>query len=99
MTSKELLEQAEALTLKAAEARKNEMAGAITNIRAIMMEHGVTKEDLFPAVAKKARNVVSGVAKYRDPKSGATWTGKGRNPAWVSALKASGGDLAACAIQ
>lgn len=27
------------------------------------------------------------VAKYRDPKSGATWSGRGRAPAWIASAK------------
>ena len=98
-TSKELLEQAAQIKEQAEELRKVEMAGAIAEIYGVMAAHGVTQNDLFPPVAKKARGAVAGVPKYRDPETGATWTGKGRNPAWVAALKASGRDLAACAIQ
>ena len=35
---------------------------------------------------KKARSG-SGVAKYRDPKSGKTWTGFGRTPGWLASAK------------
>ena len=35
---------------------------------------------------KKARSG-AGVAKYRDPKSGKTWTGFGRAPAWLASAK------------
>ncbi|WP_371826730.1 H-NS histone family protein [Caballeronia sp. SBC1] len=28
-----------------------------------------------------------GVAKYRDPKTGATWTGHGRAPNWMATAK------------
>jgi len=28
-----------------------------------------------------------GVAKYRDPKSGKTWTGRGKPPAWIAGAK------------
>ena len=36
--------------------------------------------------------------KYRDPASGSTWTGRGRRPAWVVALEASGKSLDSCRI-
>lgn len=39
--------------------------------------------------AKKAGNAVRGQqpAKYRDPKTGATWSGRGRAPAWIATAK------------
>jgi DNA-binding protein H-NS len=37
--------------------------------------------------------------KYRNPQnSSETWTGRGRFPAWVKALKDAGGDLDSCLI-
>ncbi|WP_233834424.1 H-NS family nucleoid-associated regulatory protein [Paraburkholderia sp. ZP32-5] len=36
-------------------------------------------------VAKAAKSV--GAAKYRDPKTGATWTGHGRAPGWIANVK------------
>ncbi|HEY2021059.1 H-NS histone family protein [Paraburkholderia sp.] len=39
-----------------------------------------------PAGANKAVKSV-GSAKYRDPKSGATWTGHGRAPGWIAGVK------------
>lgn len=35
------------------------------------------------AVVKKS----VAVAKYRDPKTGATWTGHGRAPSWIATVK------------
>jgi hypothetical protein len=37
------------------------------------------------AKARKAAPPTAGVARYRDPKTGATWTGRGRPPAWLPA--------------
>ena len=39
------------------------------------------------AAAKKASRSGAGVAKYRDPKSGQTWTGFGRAPQWLASAK------------
>ena len=39
------------------------------------------------AAAKKASRSGAGVAKYRDPKSGKTWTGFGRVPQWLASAK------------
>ena len=100
-TSKELKEQAEELMRKAEELRRQELDNVIGEIKRIMAEHGLTSADLGFAQAKataKPRKVC-GQAKYRDPKSGATWTGKGRLPAWAQSHKAAGRDLAELAIQ
>ena len=37
--------------------------------------------------AKKASRSGAGVAKYRDPQSGKTWTGFGRAPQWLASAK------------
>jgi H-NS histone C-terminal domain len=39
------------------------------------------------AVAHKGRRKGPQPAKYRDPKSGATWSGRGPAPAWLAAAK------------
>ena len=37
------------------------------------------------ANGKKAATI--GVAKYRDPKTGKTWTGRGKPPGWIAGVK------------
>jgi len=73
----ELHKQAEAVRL-------SELAHAKAQITEIMKQYGLSAADLG-ATAKtknsKARQPV--VAKYRDPVSGATWTGRGRAPLWL----------------
>ena len=86
MTHQELLAQAEELTRQAEELRKQEVAGKIAEIKAIMSDHGITSTDLgFNAspVGKRPARPAS-QAKYRDPISGKSWTGKGRQPEWIS---------------
>lgn len=86
-----LEKQAEAL-------RKRELKDVITKIRSAIDEYGLTAVDLGfgsgagkPGARKKvakrraARSV--GVAKYRDPATQQTWTGRGRPPAWIVAAK------------
>lgn len=80
--------QAEIAELKrqADTARSAEIAGAKAEIAQIMLSHGLTIADLGtnagPAKAKKASAPVA--VKYKDPDSGATWTGRGRAPLWLS---------------
>jgi DNA-binding protein H-NS len=40
-----------------------------------------------PAKKAAAKRSGSGDARYRDPKTGATWTGRGRAPAWIASVK------------
>ncbi|MFM0057312.1 H-NS family nucleoid-associated regulatory protein [Paraburkholderia phytofirmans] len=79
-------------------ARKAQVA--VDQIRDLMLKHGLTTADI-EAKAKarraarglngggKAKAVSSGkaVAKYRDHKTGATWTGHGRAPGWIASVK------------
>jgi DNA-binding protein H-NS len=53
---------------------KNQSSTVIAKIRELMEKHGLTM-------------ATSAVAKYRHPKTGATWTGHGRAPAWIANVK------------
>lgn len=94
MTSyKELLQQREALEQQINEARRRELSAAVSQVRALVAEHGLTADDVFPvgksatkSVAKAARSPKAGskvAAKYRDPATGQTWTGRGKAPRWI----------------
>ena len=77
------------------------MEKAIAKIRKLMADSGVTIEHLAGAGkrasaavarkavgAKKAKSPKSGrPPKYQDPKTGATWSGLGRIPAWIAKAK------------
>lgn len=41
----------------------------------------MTHDDIFSARKSKSANI--GVPKYRDPATGATWTGRGKPPRWI----------------
>ena len=95
----EILSQIEDLKRKAEDVRQQEMAGAIAEIKRLMAQFGVTSEDLgltgrAGAVKGKTRGTVA--AKYRDPISGKTWTGRGRRPGWVLDLEGQGKSLDDC---
>lgn len=88
LTYRELKEQTEALAQQAEEARVAELDSVITAIREQIAEYGITPDQLFGrryAVASKTRRPV--VPKYRDPKTGATWTGRGKAPRWIAGAK------------
>ncbi len=80
---KELLEQRAALDAAIAETRNREAAKAITSIQTIIAEYGLTKEDIFGS-KKKGQPPGKVAAKYQNPATGETWTGRGRAPKWIA---------------
>ena len=83
---KELLAQREALEQAIAQARQNEISAAVAKVRELVAEFGLTAQDVFPGRAAKSAStkVASKVAaKYRDPATGQTWTGRGKAPKWI----------------
>ena len=82
-TLAELLAQKAALETQIETTRKAENAEAIAKVKALIAEHGLTQQDIFGG-AKGARKPSGTVAaKYRDPATGATWTGRGKAPKWI----------------
>jgi DNA-binding protein H-NS len=92
-TYKQLLAEKEALEAKLNEVRANEVAGVIEQIRQLMADYDLTVEDIAPkrrrgrpagtGTSAVARKTPSLPPKYRDPKTGKTWSGRGRAPAWL----------------
>ncbi len=84
---KDLLQQREALEKAIAEARRNEVSAAVTKVREIVAEYSLTVQDVFPGRGGKSGAAKSGgakvAAKYRDPVTGQTWTGRGKAPKWI----------------
>ena len=72
----ELQKQAEA-------ARSSEIAAAKAQIAELMKVHGLSLADLT-GKSKPAKTTHPVAAKYKDPVSGATWTGRGRAPLWLN---------------
>ncbi|MGU7775702.1 H-NS histone family protein [Burkholderia sp. MR1-5-21] len=88
-TYKELKAQMGALVEKTEAARLSEFQAVVDDIRAKVAEYGITEKDIFGTrrgrSAKQTKGPVE--AKYRDPKTGATWSGRGRAPAWIKDAK------------
>ena len=96
----ELLAQKAEIDRQISEARRQERNEAISRVRALMAEHGLTASDLV-AKAPAPRASTSGrkvAAKYRDPASGQTWTGRGLKPKWLAAALESGKQLTDFAV-
>ncbi|MEF9388621.1 H-NS family nucleoid-associated regulatory protein [Ralstonia solanacearum species complex bacterium KE056] len=84
-TYKDLLAQKNKLEEQLEAARQKELAEITAQVRQVVLEYGLTAEDigLAPKRGGKRGPKTAPAPKYRDPKTGATWTGRGRAPAWI----------------
>ena len=82
---KELLAQRENLEAQIKKARETELSAAVAQVRAIVVEFGLNVSDVFPSGRGGPRHKTGKVdPKYRDPSTGAPWTGRGKPPAWIA---------------
>ena len=102
-TVAELLAQKAEIEKKIAEAQREERSSAIAQVRALMAQHGLTVADLASRTpsaprtgATKAASKVA--AKYRDPATGNSWSGRGLKPNWLKAALDSGKTLSDFAV-
>lgn len=84
------------LEKKAEAIRRSEVAAAVAQIRSLVERYGLSAADVGltgkAAKSPKVRANVSarkpaGVPKYQNPKTGRTWTGVGKPPAWIAGKK------------
>lgn len=72
---------------------------AVQKVKELADAAAIPVEDLLELVkAENSRSKGAQRAKYKDPSSGATWTGKGRKPGWVVSFLEAGGVLEDLAI-
>lgn len=74
-----LLAEQQALDDEIARQKKHAASEALAQIHTMIAEFGFTAQQVFPwrPAAKKV------TAKYQHPQTGATWTGRGKPPAWI----------------
>lgn len=98
----ELLAQKADIDRQIADARRQERTDAIAKVRALMAEQGLTAADLVAKAPAAGRaSGTSGrkvAAKYRDPETGQTWTGRGLKPKWLAHALENGKTLQDFAI-
>jgi DNA-binding protein H-NS len=83
-TYKELLAQKLELDAQLKQLREAERGEVIAEIRQKMVDYEITVEDLVDTKAKRGAKRSGPVpAKYRDPQSGSTWSGRGKAPRWI----------------
>lgn len=90
-TYQEILEEIEALQEKAEAIRQAEIAAVIEDVRAKIKAYNLTARDLGLSASDAGRiQRAAVIAKYRDPVSGKTWTGRGVHPNWLKEYVAQG---------
>ena len=89
----ELLAQKAALEQQIAQTQREERQQAITKIKALMAEYGLSVADLAARPGKPAGAGTKVAAKYRNKATGETWSGRGLQPRWLKGALASGQKL------
>ncbi|KON79318.1 H-NS histone family protein [Azoarcus sp. PA01] len=89
-TYQEILAQIEALKQQAEEIRQAEITGVIADIRQKIADYNLSAADLGFGGAARAVKPATGKrgavkAKYRNPATGASWSGRGVMPKWLKA--------------
>ncbi len=79
-TYQEAQRELERLHRQSIQVRLAEKVAALEKIRALIAEHQLTPGELGFDDEPEA---TPGVPKYRDPLTGATWSGRGRCPRWL----------------
>jgi DNA-binding protein H-NS len=98
-TLQELLNQRAELERQIAESQHQERTEAIATIRQLMSDHGLSVQDLSAGRGSlKAAGADEGkrakvAAKYRNPATGESWTGRGLQPKWLKAALTEGKQL------
>lgn len=83
---RELKAQADELMRRAEEARLAELEIVLQEIRARVAEYGLTPKQIFGrqrTAGSAVRRRAAVAPKYRDPSTGVTWSGRGREPVWI----------------
>jgi len=106
-TLSDLLAQKAALEKQIASFQREQRGEAIAKIKALMAEYGLTLADVGnasaakPAVVAKKKTKAAGskvAAKYRNPATGDTWSGRGLKPKWMTAALAAGASISDFAL-
>lgn len=92
-TLQELMAQRAALDQQIAETKDRERSDALTKVRTLMAEYGLTVSDLAATRRGPVKGQSKVAAKYRNQATGETWSGRGLQPKWLKAALAGGAKL------
>ncbi|WP_082712017.1 H-NS family nucleoid-associated regulatory protein [Burkholderia singularis] len=79
----QLIYQRKELQVQIDVAKREERRVAVATARDLIAEFDLHPQELFGR-KYKPRNPINKVARYRDPETGATWSGFGRPPHWIA---------------
>lgn len=84
-TVEELQEERERLDAQIKARTDAQKASVIEQIKTVVDTYSISVEELVEALGglKSKRKGVKAKQKYRDPVTGATWSGRGKEPAWI----------------
>jgi DNA-binding protein H-NS len=98
----DLIAQKEAVERQIRAAQSSAKTGAVAQVRKLMAEHGLTAADIVSEPKAKARvGARTGskvAAKFSDPATGLTWSGRGLKPKWLTAAIEAGKSMQDFAI-
>lgn len=86
----QLLEERKRLDQKIKDVQQAERAGALVQARDLVSKFEFTAKELGISGARKTSGRSTVAAKYRNPATGDTWTGRGKSPRWIREAEASG---------
>ncbi|WP_080420582.1 H-NS family nucleoid-associated regulatory protein [Burkholderia ubonensis] len=81
-TYEELLRQRDSLNAQIATAKSHERAGVLVEVKRLVAEFDIASREIFGVERPQTR--IRPPAKYRNPATGETWSGRGRPPAWIA---------------
>jgi len=88
MLYEELRAKAAEILAQAEQVKAEERQKTIDTVRVMISTYGITAKDLgldkSPKVKTGPKPGNKIAAKYRDPASGATWSGRGKTPRWIN---------------
>lgn len=86
----DLMNEIQRLQAQAVSLRQQEVKTAIENIQSTIKEYNLSQKEVFGTKVRKGKAAgATGQkkerpAKFKDPESGQTWSGRGRMPKWIS---------------
>lgn len=92
-TLQELQAQRDALTREIEQMQAQSRTAALKEIQTLMTDYGITIMDLGPRKVASAATRTPVAPKYRDHSTGATWSGRGLQPKWLTTALKSGRTL------
>jgi DNA-binding protein H-NS len=81
----DLVKQREMLDRQIKDIQQRDKAQAIEQIKALVAQHHIIAQDIFSKVSGGSSQANKKVAaKYRNPQTGESWTGRGKEPLWIA---------------